>query len=154
MTSSGLTLFTEIVYGISGISGLASNFLVVYIILFCLNEKTRNFITTRCILHLALCDLIVTTFIPFLISDLRYKAWPYSAFTCSVSLIIMFFLNKKIYNNYKIIKFLNQLSIVQLLNLALLTTHFTKSFLLIFFGLTTLAIFKGIYHLLDCIQLS
>ena len=89
MANSGLTLFTEIIYGLSGISGLATNFLIVYIILFCLKtDKTRKLITTRCILHLALADLVVVIFIPFLISDLRYKTWPYSEFTCSVSFVL------------------------------------------------------------------
>lgn len=115
--------------------GLISNFLIVYIIVCCLKtEKTRNLITTRCILHLSLADLIVVIFIPFLISDLRYKTWPYSNFTCSVSL-------KEISLNLGLLKFSSQL-----LNLALLTTHFTKSFLLIFFGLTALAIFKGLLY--------
>lgn len=72
MTNTGVILFSEIIFGLSGIIGLISNFLIVYIITCAFrNTKTRNLITTRCILHLSLCDLILVIFMPFLISDLR-----------------------------------------------------------------------------------
>lgn len=115
-----LLLLAEVLHALLCVCGLLANGLLIYVIGFCVSGRARVLLTSRCLMQIALVDLLLSLCLPALTCSLEPRSLPRRSATAAAC---------------------------DLLVAILLLSQLARSLLLSFFSLTALSAYRG--HVLD-----